>query len=174
MQQAAKHRPERRRTTAAALTQQVLAFLADGLPDGWISQSLPSQGKAGGAASAGGPGSAGDILIISPRGRCHFLFVRAPEDRGWDGGPRSVAAETFSEAEAQLAHQLRMAGHKARAIWGEKDLAQALRAWGCPVVRPVTFAPRRAGIVSLSARTKAAEPGRATLHLSAWRRSPHA
>ncbi|WP_193370899.1 hypothetical protein [Pelagibius marinus] len=71
--------------------------------------------------------------MISPRGRCHFLFVRAPADRWWDGGPKSVPAEEIGEREAEMARQLRAAGHRARAIWGERDLLRALRSWGCPL-----------------------------------------
>ncbi|MEQ9246978.1 MAG: hypothetical protein RLO21_13400, partial [Nitratireductor sp.] len=78
MEQATQHRPARRRTTAEALKQQVLAALAVVLPTGWISQPLAS--GEGHPASAGEAG-AGDILIISPRGHCHFLFIRAPADR---------------------------------------------------------------------------------------------
>ena len=149
MEQATQHRPARRRTTAEALKQQVLISLAEVLPTGWISQPLASgagnpasAGEAGQGARAAGAG-AGDILIISPRGHCHFLFVRAPADRWWDGGPRSVPAEVFSARDAALARQLRAAGHRARAIWNEKDLARALSAWGCPLHRPVASTRNR-------------------------------
>ncbi|HEY9538853.1 MAG TPA: hypothetical protein VIS03_14775, partial [Kiloniellaceae bacterium] len=80
---AARHPRFQRRTTAAALKQQILDFLGDALPAGWVKQPLEQ---------AGAPAAA-DILIISPRGHCHFLFVRAPADRWWDGGPHSVPAE---------------------------------------------------------------------------------
>jgi len=125
--QSARLSPVRRRTTAAALKQDVLAFLAAGLPAGWISQPL----------AAGEGEAAADILIISPRGRCHFLFVYAPADRWWDGGPRSVPAERFPVGALCLARKLRAAGHKARAIWGARDLARALEAWDCPLDRAV-------------------------------------
>ena len=125
--QSARHSPVRRRVTAAALKQDVLALLAAGLPAGWISQPLASEGRE----------AAADILVISPRGRCHFLFVRAPADRWWDGGPRSVPAESFPVGALCLARKLRAAGHKARAIWEARDLALALEAWGCPLDRSV-------------------------------------
>jgi hypothetical protein len=141
-----------RRTTAAALKQQVLGFLAEALPAGWVSQPLQREQEA-----------AADILILSPRGRCHFLFVRAPADRWWDGGPHSVAAERFTAAEARLARQLRAAGHRARAIWTAKDLARALQSWGCPLGRPVRFAG--GGETAPPPRAQAARP---TLHLASW------
>lgn len=153
MEQATQHCRDRRRITAAALTQQTLAYLVEALPAGWISQPL--------AAGTAVPAAAGDILIISPRGRCHFLFVRAPADRWWDGGPHRVPAEAFCARDAALARQLRAAGHKARAIWGEKDLARALRAWGCPLQRPVVFAGKR----TAAAVPTGAKPERPRLHL---------
>ena len=164
MEQATHHRATRRRITAAAVKQQTLAYRADALPAGWISQPL--------AEDAAIPAAAGDILIISPRGRCHFLFVRAPADRWWDGGPHRVAAEAFSERDAELERQLRAAGHKARAIWGEKDLARALRAWGCPLQRPVAFAGKRT-IPSVAAGA-VAKPERPRLHLRAMGRAADA
>lgn len=170
MEQATQQRPARRRTTAEALKQQVLAYLAEDLPTGWISQPLAS--GAGSSASAGaaeqGAGAAGagagDILIISPRGYCHFLFVRAPADRWWDGGLRSVPAEVFSARDAALARQLRAAGHRARAIWNEKDLARALKAWGCPLQRPVALRPNLPK--SAAAACSGARPRRPRLHLA--------
>jgi len=152
-----QNRPARRRTTAEVLKQQVLDSLAQVLPTGWISQPLAS-----GAAGQGA--GAGDILIVSPRGHCHFLFVRAPADRWWDGGPRSVPAEVFSARDAALARQLRAAGHRARAIWNERDLARALRAWGCPLQQPVAFAHNRPK--PAPAATPGAKPRRPRLHLS--------
>jgi hypothetical protein len=139
-----------RRITAAALKQATVDFLGASLPPGWISQPLP-------------PASGADILVISPRGRCHFLFVKAPADRWWDGGPRIVPAEPFRAQEARLARRLRAAGHKARAIWGAGDLARAFDSWGCPLARPVRFA---LGDRPGPARRAAAKPSRATLHLS--------
>ncbi|GAB4357149.1 MAG: hypothetical protein Kow00114_08540 [Kiloniellaceae bacterium] len=164
MEQAKDHRAHRRRITAGAVKQQTLAYLAAALPAGWISQPL--------AADAAMPAAAGDILIISPRGRCHFLFVRAPADRWWDGGPHRVPAEAFSARDAALARQLRAAGHKARAIWGEKDLARALRAWGCPLQRPVAFAAQRT-IPSVPAGA-VVKPARPRLHLGGARRAADA
>jgi len=149
-----------RRTTAAALKQQVLGFLAEALPAGWASQPLHHTAQGGSAEAA-----AADILILSPRGRCHFLFVRAPADRWWDGGARSVPAERFTAAEARLARRLRAAGHRARAIWTAQDLARALQSWGCPLGRPVRFAG--AGQAAPPPRTTAP---RATLHLTGWGR----
>lgn len=122
MQVPSQSSPEcRRRTSAAALKQQILDFLGRALPAGWVAQPL----QRGAAAAA-------DILIISPRGRCHFLFVQAPADRWWDGGAHAVPAERFPAAAARLARQLRAAGHRARAVWTARDLARALETWGCP------------------------------------------
>lgn len=138
MQQKKRDHRGRRRTTAASLRHQILRYLVSALPDGWISQPLVP----GDALADAVPESherAGDILLISPRGRCHFLFVRAPADRWWDGGLHQVPAEPFSERDGRLARQLRAAGHKARAIWCQQYLERALRAWGCPLKRPVSF-----------------------------------
>ena len=146
-----------RRTTAAALKQQILAFLTEALPAGWTVQPLQRE-----------PGAAADILILSPRGRCHFLFVRAPADRWWDGGPRSVPAERFSAAEAGLARRLRAAGHRARAVWTAKDLARALQAWGCPLAEPL-----RLGRDGEAPPPPRARPARPTLHLTGWGRRDH-
>lgn len=153
-----------RRTTAAGLKQQILAYLAEALPAGWLSQPLDGAG----AARA-------DVLIISPRGRCHFLFVRAPADRWWDGGPRSVPAEGVPEEALCLAQRLRAAGHRARAVWGAADLARALRTWGCAPTRPARFGtPRfgtpRCGTGAALPTDAAARPVRPILHLSAWGR----
>lgn len=146
-----------RRTTAAALKQQILGFLAEALPAGWAVQPLERAQTA-----------AADILIVSPRGRCHFLFVLAPADRWWDGGPHSVPAEGFSAAEARLARRLRAAGHRARAVWTAKDLDRALRAWACPLAGPVRLGrdPQK----DLPPREK---PARPTLHLTGWGRGGH-
>jgi|GEM_PF-3882769 len=150
----------KRRMTAALLKQRSLAYLSAALPAGWTSQPLsPAPGRRGGGRAA-----AADILVISPRGRCHFLFVRAPADRWWDGGPRSVAAEKISEADAEMARQLRAAGHRARAVWGERDLLRALRTWGCPLSRAVKF--DAAGSGSRQTAPLPASAPRRTLHLS--------
>lgn len=152
-------RAPHRRTTAAALKQQILAFLAEALPAGWTSQPLE---PAGGAPVP-------DILVISPQGRCHFLFVRAPADRWWDGGPRAVPAEPFAVEAAGLARRLRAAGHRARAIWGAADLARALTAWGCQPPHPVRL-DRRA----VQAPAAPPRPPRPILHLRSWRRGANA
>lgn len=146
-----------RRTTAAVLKQQILGYLATGLPAGWTVQPLQREQAA-----------AADILIVSPRGRCHFLFVLAPADRWWDGGPHSVPAERFTAAQASLARRLRAASHRARAIWTAKDLDRALRAWGCPLAGPV-----RLGSVADKAPVPIAKPPRPTLHLAGWGRRDH-
>ena len=151
----APHRPLQRRTTAAALRQQILDFLGDALPAGWISQPLDQTGRP----------AAADILIISPRGGCHFLFVRAPADRWWDGGPRSVPAEDFPAAAVCLARRLRAAGHRARAVWSAQDLARALRAWGCAPLRPV-----RLGVAVPKRQPLPVKPARPVLHLGGWGR----
>ena len=152
----------RRRTTAALLKQQSLAYLAAALPPGWTSQPLSPARR----PRAKGTAASADILLISPRGRCHFLFGRAPADRWWDGGPRCVPAEKITAGDAELARQLRAAGHKARAVWGERDLLRALRSWGCPLDRSARFAGatrREAG-----PPLQTACPERPTLHLKAW------
>jgi hypothetical protein len=151
---AARHPRFQRRTTAAALKQQILAYLGDALPEGWLSQPLEP-----------GEANAADILVISPRGRCHFLFVRAPADRWWDGGPRSVPAERFAAEAMCLAQRLRAAGHRARAVWGAPDLTRALRAWGCVPIRPARFGPR-----GPERPPSTAKPTRPVLHLSGWGR----
>jgi hypothetical protein len=147
-----------RRTTAAALKQQILGFLAKALPAGWTVQPLQREQEA-----------SADILILSPRGRCHFLFVHAPADRWWDGGPHSVAAERFSAAEARLARRLRAAGHRARAIWTAKDLVRALQSWGCPLTEPVRFGAAAESAAPLP-RARLSRP---TLHLADWGRPDH-
>lgn len=149
---------QRRRTTAAALKGAASAFLGEALPAGWVSQVL-APGRTAGAA--------GDILVISPRGRCHFLFVRAPADRWWDGAAYSVPAEKITAAEARMARQLRAAGHRARAIRGAEDLARALKAWGCPLTRPVRLSCQELARPPQVAGSTAPRP---RLKLPAWRR----
>lgn len=157
----------RRRTTAGLLKQQTLAYLARALPPGWTSQPLAPAPRPQGKGTA----PSADILLISPRGRCHFLFVRAPADRWWDGGPRCVPAEKITAGDAELARQLRAAGHKARAVWGERDLLRALRSWGCPLKRSARFAGARR--TEAGPATQAACPERPTLHLKAWGARAH-
>lgn len=157
--QAARQQAFRRRTTAGGLKQQILDFLGEALPPGWMSQPLEPGGRA-----------APDVLIISPRGRCHFLFVRAPSDRWWDGGPHSVPAEGFAPEAVCLARRLRGAGHRARAVWGAPDLARALRAWGCTPTRAVRLA---AAPVARPPIAPAARSGRPTLRLRGWGGQDH-
>ena len=71
----------------------------------------------------------------------------------------------MTAGDAELARQLRAAGHKARAVWGERDLLRALRTWGCPLARSARFAGPRRREAPLPA---AAYPERPTLHLKAW------
>lgn len=148
----------RRRTTAAALKGATAAFLREALAPGWVCQPLGPGHEAGGA---------GDILVISPRGRCHFLFVRAPADRWWDGADYSVPAERLTARDVRMARQLRAAGHRTHAVRGAADLARALQAWGCPLHRPV----RLSGLAG-AGRPPAAQskPARTVLRLAAWRR----
>lgn len=161
--------PQRRRTTAMTVKQRALTLLAESLPQDWISQPLSPvpDYPAGKGATPPGPATAecpsADILVISPRGRCHFLFVRAPADRWWDGELHSVPAEKISAEDAAMARRLRAAGHKARAIWGERDLWRALRSWGCPVTRP----PGGATGAGMTPSSRAAAPHRSrpVLHL---------
>jgi hypothetical protein len=155
--QAARQQAFQRRITGGALKQQMLDFLREALPAGWISQPLEPAGRP----------AAADILIISPRGRCHFLFVRAPADRWWDGGPHSVPAERFPPEAVCLARRLRSAGHRARAVWGAQDLARALRAWGCVPERAVRFALPPAALRRPPLPVKQMRP---TLHLKGWGR----
>ena len=149
----------RRRTTAAALKGATAAFLSEALPPGWVCQPLAPGSEAG---------KAGDILVISPRGRCHFLFVRAPADRWWDGGGHSVPAERLTARDARMARQLRAAGHRTHAVRGAADLARALQSWGCPLHRPVRL-PGLPGAGRPPAAAQAKRP-RAVLRLAAWRR----
>lgn len=175
--QTLSERSLQRRTTAASLKVQTLAFLAKALPEGWISQplspvgagQLPAAGKSFQPVTVDGRPAA-DILIISPRGRCHFLFVRAPADRWWDGGPRSVPAEKFTERETRLARRLRAAGHEARPIWGERELGRALQTWGCPWNRDIQFGGARQALASKAP----AKPVKRKLHLGSWRRQADA
>lgn len=154
-------RTPKRRTTAPALKQQILAFLGEALPAGWTSQPLePTKGA-----------PAADILVISPQGRCHFLFVRAPADRWWDGGPRSAPAEAFAAEAVGLARRLRAAGHRARAVWGAADLARALASWGCRPARPVRLGSAPNHLVTATPRP--AQP-RPVLHLRGWGRQADA
>jgi hypothetical protein len=145
----------RRRVTAAALKQATARFLQAALPPGWSSQPLapPAPGTA-----------AADLLVISPRGRCHFLFVRAPADRWWDSGPHAVPAEQLTAAEAGLARRLRAAGHRARPVWGSRDLARALNSWGCTLRRRVELE----GEPAPAPVWQGARPGREKLHLATW------
>ncbi|MGF1594783.1 MAG: hypothetical protein ACFCUW_15995 [Kiloniellaceae bacterium] len=166
----APQRALRRRTTAAALKLEILAYLAEALPAGWIGQPLaaPDPGPGSGRPAAAGAAAA-DILVISPRGRCHFLFVRAPADRWWDGGPRSVPAESFTPAEVHLARQLRAAGHRARAVWSGGDLSRALESWGCRPSRPPRFGKAGFGQAG-GPPVPAGPPARPTLRLKCWGR----
>jgi len=153
--------PSRRRVTAATLKQATARFLESALPSGWTSLPLAPSGRGQAAA---------DLLVISPRGRCHFLLVRAPADRWWDGGPHSVPAEKLTGAEDGLLQRLRAGGHRARAIWGSRDLARALGAWGCSTGRRVTLEGEPASWRGRPTRPEA-RPGeaRGKLHLAAWR-----
>lgn len=151
--------PSRRRVTAASLKQATARFLESALPAGWTSLPL---------APAGREQAAADLLVISPRGRCHFLLVRAPADRWWDGGPHSVPAEKLSGAEDGLMRRLRAGGHRARAIRGSRDLARALRSWGCPLDRRVTLEGEAGWPETPPATPSGAARGK--LSLAAWRR----
>ncbi len=121
-----------RRTTAAAVRHQINAMLGECLPDGWIVQAIAPRSEKPGVAA----GAQADILVISPRGRCFFLLVKAPADRWWDGDIRRVSAEPLGPQERGLMVRLRQAGHGVRAVWNARAAARALTAWGCPLRQP--------------------------------------
>lgn len=93
----------------------------------------PASGDAAGQRrdQEAGPGRQADIVLISPAGRCYFLFVKAPRDRWWDGDLRRVDAEKVTEDERNLMTTLKRAGNGARAVWSTEDARRALTAWGC-------------------------------------------
>lgn len=102
-------------------------MLLNRLPAGWHLQVMPVAGSVGDVDEKAQP----DILVISPAGRCHFLFAKAPEDRWWDGDIRRVPAEPLTAAERTLIGRLKRGGHAARPVWQTKDAARALAGWGC-------------------------------------------
>lgn len=156
-------RPPQRRTTAALLKQQILSYLTTTLPSDWTCQPLSPAPRPRGGTESARSGASADVLVISPRGRCHFLFIRAPADRWWDGGLRQVAAEEISTRDAQLLRQLRAAGHKARAVREGRDLLRALRSWGCPLTEGAGLGHGRG---PRNEAPSAARGGRPTLHLN--------
>lgn len=118
-----------RRTTTAAVHRKIKAMLIECLPAGWTFQAMPaSAGEDDDQARA-----QADFLVISPRGRCSFLFAKAPADRWWDGDLRHVSAQPLTPQEAALIARLKQAGHGARAVWNLKAAVRALAAWGCPL-----------------------------------------
>ncbi len=84
---------------------------------------------------AGSENEQPDVVIISPAGRCHFLFAKAPADRWWDGDLRRVAAEPLTERERTLIARLRKGGNGARAVWSAKEAARVLAQWGCALMK---------------------------------------
>ena len=116
-----------RRRTAAALRRQIDEVLRSRLPEGWSHQMMPASVPAGESGAAPKP----DVLVISPSGRCHFLFAKAPEDRWWDGDIRRVPAEPVTATERALIGRLRRAGHAVRAVWHRKEVLRLLANWGC-------------------------------------------
>lgn len=153
-----EERPVRRRTTADLVSSEVSSLLASRLPLGWIHQSIPSAG-----AMEGGKGKAlPSIIIISPAGRCYFLFAKAPADRWWDGDLRRVAAEPLTAAESALVTRLKRSGYGARPVWSTKDAVRVLASWGCKLRRmQATPAGKVCGSAGLARKTAA----RATLRL---------
>lgn len=141
-----------RRVNAATLRRRLGQMLADRLPDAWDHQMMPAQGGDRG----NGARAQADFLIISPGGRCHFLFAKAPEDRWWDGDLRRVAAEAPTAAERDLISRLKRAGHAARPVWSIRDAVRALTSWGCRL-RPPTAMPREGTLPG----DRAGEPGAA-------------
>lgn len=83
----------------------------------------------------GGENGKPDVVVISPAGRCHFLFAKAPADRWWDGDLRRVAAEPLTERERTLITRLRKGGNGARAVWSAKEAARVLAQWGCALMK---------------------------------------
>lgn len=124
-----------RRVNAATLRRRLSQMLADRLPADWDHQVMP----VGDAGRGEGAKAKADVLVISPGGKCHFLFAKAPEDRWWDGDLRRVAAETLTPAERQLILRLKRAGHAARPVWRIRDAVRALTNWGCRLRPPVTM-----------------------------------
>jgi len=130
---------------------------------------LPAPTSDDGSSKGSGGGSGGgrqpDIVIISPAGRCYFLFVKAPRDRWWDGDLRRVDAEKVTEDERKLMTTLKRAGNGARAVWSAEDAKRALAAWGC------RLAPDRAPGQTAECGRPAARPTQSTKRppLRFWR-----
>ena len=148
-----------RRTTAGALRAQVGRMLVGRLPEGWEYQMIQESG----ASAARGERACADILVVSPRGRCHFFFAKAPADRWWDGDVRRVPAEPLTEAERSLIARLKYGGHAVRPVWTVSDAKKALWTWGCHL-RPAPMPPDSKAVDRL-ARTRG-EDGRDTYTLT--------
>lgn len=150
-----------RRTNAAVLRGQVREMLLNRLPAGWHLQVMPAAGSVSDVDEKAHP----DILVISPAGRCHFLFTKAPEDRWWDGDIRRVPAEPLTAAERTLIGRLKRGGHSARPVWRPKDAARALASWGCKLhpepAEPAEPASAQSGVGA----AKRTNPARARLAL---------
>lgn len=116
-----------RRVNAGLLRSLIGRMLKTRLPPGWTHQMISGAG----ARDVGGESGKPDVVVISPAGRCHFLFAKAPADRWWDGDLRCVAAEPLTESERALMARLRKGGNRARAVWSTKEAARVLAQWGC-------------------------------------------
>ncbi|WP_299393187.1 hypothetical protein [Pelagibius sp.] len=124
---------------AATVRRAIKDLLRRCAPNDWTVRMLPAPAS-GDVAGQGvdqafdqgtGRGRQPDIVLISPAGRCYFLFVKAPHDRWWDGDLRRVDAEKVTEDERSLMITLKRAGNGARAVWSTEDAKRALAAWGC-------------------------------------------
>lgn len=120
-----------RRLNAGLLRSLIGRMLKAQLPPGWIHQMISNTGARDVSSENGQP----DVVVISPAGRCHFLFAKAPADRWWDGGLRRVAAEPLTERERALIARLRKGGNAARAVWSTKEAARVLAQWDCALVK---------------------------------------
>ncbi len=127
----AKARVAGRRLNACLLRSLIGRMLKNGLPQGWTHQMIASADAYGTAQENEQP----DIVIISPSGRCHFLFAKAPADRWWDGDIHRVAAEALSEGERRLIARLRQGGNRARAVWSCEEVVRTLAQWGCRLTK---------------------------------------
>lgn len=149
-----------RRTTAAALRRQIDEMLLSRLPEGWSHQVMPASVAAG---ESGGPPKP-DILVISPSGRCHFFFTKAPEDRWWDGDIRRVSAESVTAEEHALIGRLKRAGHAVRTVWHRREVLRHLANWGCRLCPDPASAPCGRNRSGAAGRAKPIRP-KLTLNL---------
>ncbi|NIA70234.1 hypothetical protein HBA54_16630 [Pelagibius litoralis] len=137
-----------RRVNAELLRSQIGSLLKGRLPDGWIHQAITPGMPLGQADEKEHP----DIIVISPAGRCYFLFTKAPADRWWDGDLRRVSAEALTVGESALMTRLKRGGYGVRAVWSIKDVERALANWGCTLRRGPAGLSREAARVGEAGR----------------------